>query len=58
MQKDIKMHERNKDEMLGVQVVLWGVLYVKRKGKKRLLGLREGTGSDPGSDPGKPNRSG
>ena len=34
MQKDIKMHERNKDEMLGVQVVLWGALYVKRKGKK------------------------
>ena len=52
MQKDIKMHERNKDEMLGVQVVLWGVCIEKRM--KWALGY--GTGSDPGSGPG--NRTG
>jgi len=25
VQKEIKMHERNKNEMQGVQAVLWGV---------------------------------
>jgi len=49
----MNMHERKaKIKSRGVQAVVWGC----RKQKKELGSSKRRTGSDPGSDPGNPNR--